>query len=219
MTAADWRASDAERERAVAALQHHHLAGRLDVGELEERVGRAYRAVTVGELRALVQDLPPAESAVVGGPGWAAVGARRPRGPGPAPAYAGFLARCGALALDTLVVGLGIGVLSVIGVNGQPIAWAAEALWPLYFVIGWAIGQTPGMLALGLRVVRVEDRRRPGLRRAIARLGGWLVAAAPMGLGFLWAAWDPGRQGWHDKVAGTMVVERTAPVARLPPGD
>ena len=52
------RASDAERERAVAALKRHYAAGRLGDEELERRVQRAYDAEWRGELRSLMRDLP-----------------------------------------------------------------------------------------------------------------------------------------------------------------
>jgi hypothetical protein len=52
------RASDAEREEAVACLQHHYTAGRLDHDELDARVEAAYAARTLGELEPLLLDLP-----------------------------------------------------------------------------------------------------------------------------------------------------------------
>jgi hypothetical protein len=52
------RASDNDRERAVAVLKRHYAAGRLDEDELESRVRRAYDAVWRGELRSLTRDLP-----------------------------------------------------------------------------------------------------------------------------------------------------------------
>ncbi|MEV6768071.1 DUF1707 domain-containing protein [Nocardia sp. NPDC051030] len=52
------RAGTAEREQAAAALSKHFADGRLDVGEYDERVGRAYSAKTVGELVELFTDLP-----------------------------------------------------------------------------------------------------------------------------------------------------------------
>src|SRR5206468_4193993 len=52
------RASDADRERAVAALKRHYAAGRLETEELERRVTRAYAAGWRGELRSLQRDLP-----------------------------------------------------------------------------------------------------------------------------------------------------------------
>src|SRR5687768_11574634 len=54
----DLRASDADRESVVARLRLHGEAGRLDVDELEERVGAAYAAKTHGDLTRLLRDLP-----------------------------------------------------------------------------------------------------------------------------------------------------------------
>jgi hypothetical protein len=62
------RVSDAERESAVGVLRDHGSAGRLDVEELEQRVGAAYAARTRGELDALVRDLPGAPPARRPGP-------------------------------------------------------------------------------------------------------------------------------------------------------
>ena len=53
------RASDADRERTAAALRRHHLDGRLDTDELQERLGRCYAARTHADLAALTADLPP----------------------------------------------------------------------------------------------------------------------------------------------------------------
>ena len=52
------RASDADRQRVVVALEHHTTAGRLKLDEFEERVEAALHAVTLGELVSLTRDLP-----------------------------------------------------------------------------------------------------------------------------------------------------------------
>src|SRR3954466_6418256 len=52
------RASDAERERVAEALRRHHLDGRLDTEELQERLERAYAARTTGALAPLLAHLP-----------------------------------------------------------------------------------------------------------------------------------------------------------------
>src|ERR671939_969835 len=52
------RAADADRERVAKFLREQHAVGRLTHDELEERVGRAYRAVTMGDLDRLIADLP-----------------------------------------------------------------------------------------------------------------------------------------------------------------
>ncbi|ASO22686.1 hypothetical protein FHR81_005248 [Actinoalloteichus hoggarensis] len=53
------RASNAERETFAVRLQQAFAEGRLDVGELDERLARAYAAKTIDELTPLVADLPP----------------------------------------------------------------------------------------------------------------------------------------------------------------
>jgi hypothetical protein len=55
---AELRASDADRDRTVAALRHHAAAGRLSIDELDARSERAYSARTLAELTELHADLP-----------------------------------------------------------------------------------------------------------------------------------------------------------------
>jgi hypothetical protein len=52
------RASDADRDRVAALLSEHHAAGRLTAEEFQERVDAALAAKTVGDLDALLADLP-----------------------------------------------------------------------------------------------------------------------------------------------------------------
>jgi hypothetical protein len=61
------RASDAERESVAGRLREHAVSGRLTPEELDERLGAAYAARTIGELDALLADLlspPPVPAAV-----------------------------------------------------------------------------------------------------------------------------------------------------------
>lgn len=56
-----------------------------------------------------------------------------------------------------------------------------------------------------------------GYGRALLRWLGMVVAGIPCYLGFLWVIWDPHKQGWHDKIASTVVVpESKHPVATWP---
>ena len=55
------RIGDAERDLVVSALHAHFAAGRLDQGEVEERLANALAAKTAGELRRTVMDLPNGE--------------------------------------------------------------------------------------------------------------------------------------------------------------
>ncbi|HOX42129.1 MAG TPA: RDD family protein [Myxococcota bacterium] len=75
-------------------------------------------------------------------------------------------------------------------------------------------GQTVGKMLLGLRVVRL-DGRSLGTGQALRRLAGMLLAALPGLAGFLWAAFDLERRGWHDRLGGTLVVRIRPPRAAL----
>jgi hypothetical protein len=52
------RASDADRQRVVAALERHTSAGRLTLDEFSDRVGQVFAAATIGELTLVTRDLP-----------------------------------------------------------------------------------------------------------------------------------------------------------------
>jgi len=84
-----------------------------------------------------------------------------------------------------------------------------EAIVGLIVVTFWAErGATPGKQALGVMIVDARTGGRPPLGRLVLRYVGYLLSALPLLLGFFWALWDPRRQGWHDKLAGTVVVVR-----------
>jgi uncharacterized RDD family membrane protein YckC len=77
----------------------------------------------------------------------------------------------------------------------------------LVYMIGfwtWK-GQTPGKMAMGIRIV-AADGGPIGLGRAIIRYLGFFVSAAILYLGFIMIAFDGRKQGLHDKIAGTFVV-------------
>jgi uncharacterized RDD family membrane protein YckC len=83
---------------------------------------------------------------------------------------------------------------------------------PAYFVLFWVlVGATPGKHILGLKVMRAGGQRI-SWARAIVRFFGYWISALPLFLGFLWILVDTRRQGWHDKLAGTIVAY-TWPVA------
>ncbi|MGZ6209278.1 MAG: RDD family protein [Syntrophales bacterium] len=68
-----------------------------------------------------------------------------------------------------------------------------------------AAGQTPGKMIFGLKVVQSTGEQMTfGL--AFLRWVGYIISAIIFYLGFAWIAFDPKKQGWHDKIAGTVVV-------------
>jgi uncharacterized RDD family membrane protein YckC len=75
-----------------------------------------------------------------------------------------------------------------------------------YFAFFWSlVGFTPGKAVLGLRVVK-RDGVKISFFRALLRFFMYWISAIPLFLGFLWVLWDPKRQAWHDKIAGTQVL-------------
>ena len=77
-------------------------------------------------------------------------------------------------------------------------------------------GATPGKMLIGASVVDAQSGGPPGLGRLVVRYLGYFVSIMPFMLGLLWVAFDPRKQGWHDKLARTVVV-RPARGAGVPP--
>ena len=77
----------------------------------------------------------------------------------------------------------------------------------LYIVIFWASfgGATIGKKVFGIKIVKVDDQPI-NYPRSILRWLCYLISSLPLFLGFFWMLWDPKKQTWHDKIAGTKVV-------------
>jgi uncharacterized RDD family membrane protein YckC len=79
----------------------------------------------------------------------------------------------------------------------------------VYFVGLWSqLGGTLGQRMLGLHVVDVATGKHIGIGRAIGRFIGYLISSFVLFIGLIWAAFDPRKQGWHDKMASTFVVRK-----------
>lgn len=120
---------------------------------------------------------------------------------------AGFWERMGAAFLDVILV-------AVVGHLAGP-------FFPLvmlaYFAGMWAWrGTSVGGIVLNLKVVR-QDGQPVTFVVALVRGLAAAFSAMVMFLGFFWIAWDKERQGWHDKIAGTVVIRvpRGAPLVCL----
>ncbi len=142
------------------------------------------------------------------------------------PAFApkgGFWRRAGAYLLDALVLGvIGFAVGLMVGAIGASLRMrqddtgiigqlAGDVLGLGYFLYFWSAhgsGQTPGMRALHLRVIRT-DGQYMSVGRAFLRNIGLGISTIVFGLGLVWVAFDKDKQGWHDKIADTYVI-RTA---------
>ena len=132
------------------------------------------------------------------------------------PDYAGFWQRAAAFAIDWLIalviiVPVMVLVFGVREVSLDP----AERSWDLlaFLALAGAVigfwrycGATPGKIALGIKIVDAASGGPPSLGRLALRFVGYFVSALPLYLGFLWAAVDRRKQGWHDKIARTIVI-------------
>ena len=117
----------------------------------------------------------------------------------------GFQRRLAAGAIDALLVFVVTGPLALLGIGG----FVIEALLPALAVLGFwrAYGATPGKLAVAARIVDARTGAAPSLGRLVARYAGYLVSMLPFFLGFAWIAIDRRKQGWHDKIARTVVID------------
>jgi uncharacterized RDD family membrane protein YckC len=140
---------------------------------------------------------------------------------GQGPVYAGFWRRVWAFLIDSFVFGLVwmLGLQLVLGPQALMFYEATEWPWEdrllalenlLLFLVTvgfWVLaGATPGKFLTGCEIRCVATGRRPGPLRAALRYAAYLLSILPLGLGFFWIAWDRRKQGWHDKIAGTVVV-------------
>lgn len=66
----EMRASDADRDKAAAALREHCAQGRIDVDELDDRLEGVYSARTLGDLQRVTRDLPEEDLYELPVPSW-----------------------------------------------------------------------------------------------------------------------------------------------------
>lgn len=90
----------------------------------------------------------------------------------------------------------------------QRIAGWASNIFSVVFVIGfwtWR-GQTPGKMLFKMRIIK-KDGSPIGLRDSILRFVGQIIGLTLLCIGFFMIGWDRRKQGLHDKIAGTYVVQ------------
>jgi uncharacterized RDD family membrane protein YckC len=122
---------------------------------------------------------------------------------------AGFWERMGAAFLDLVVVGF------ITGIAHRPLGFMLSFLDgpPVFFVVAlayfaglWAWkGTTIGGVVLKLQVVRHDGGPLTFLVALVRGLAA-AFSVVVFFLGFFWIGWDREKQGWHDKIAGTVVV-------------
>lgn len=142
--------------------------------------------------------------------------------------YAGFWIRVWASLIDSLLVMVIVGPLLwaiygpgyftgqftglVAGPADLLLSWVLPAVAVILF---WLARQaTPGKMVVGATIVDARTGGPLSPRQSLLRYLGYYLSLLPLCLGFVWIAVDGRKQGWHDKLAGTVVVvKRPQPVS------
>ena len=132
--------------------------------------------------------------------------------------YVGFWARGIAFLVDSILLSL---ITLPIGwfvygsvdndfeehLSGSSNLLISVVLPAVLLLVFWTQRQsTPGKMMLGARIVDANTGGEPDTGQWVLRYLGYYVSLFALGLGYLWIAFDPRKQGWHDKIAGTVVV-------------
>jgi uncharacterized RDD family membrane protein YckC len=90
----------------------------------------------------------------------------------------------------------------------QLIGILSSAIYMCYF-LSRAVGngQTPGKTLMGIRVVKKNGQPLSVIDAFIRNVLGYSISSFFLLIGFLWIFVDENRQGWHDKLAGTIVIK------------
>lgn len=134
--------------------------------------------------------------------------------------YAGFWIRVGAILIDiilllmiTLPLTLMIYGSDALSNNEEVFLGPADFLINNFFpffatIVFWMYkSATPGKMVLHLKVLDEETGNRLTLGQSIGRYFAYIPATLIFMLGILWVALDKKKQGWHDKLAKTIVIK------------
>ena len=142
------------------------------------------------------------------------------------PRYVGFWIRFAAFVIDSLWAMVLIGLLAAL-VLGQPdidldtvlqdpagtlVLLSRRLLFDLVAVaivvlVFWiARSATPGKMLFSAVIADAKTLGKPSKGQLIVRYLGYYLSILGLMLGFVWIAFDPRKQGWHDKLAGTVVI-------------
>jgi len=132
--------------------------------------------------------------------------------------YAGFWVRLGAVLIDMLIMAIVLYVpLSMI--YGEEYWMGNQVIYGFWdLLLGYILPiiatiwfwlrflGTPGKMALKLRIVDAETGQKMSTGQAIGRYFTYIPALLPLCLGLIWVGIDKKKQGWHDKLANTVVI-------------
>jgi uncharacterized RDD family membrane protein YckC len=132
--------------------------------------------------------------------------------------YVGFWARVGAALIDSVLLMMiilpalywwyGPEYFDAPNAVAGPLDVVLNWVFPAVAVIAfWIYRQaTPGKIVIGARIVDADSGQPPSTGQLIGRYFGYYLSIIPLCLGLIWVAFDKRKQGWHDKLARTVVI-------------
>jgi uncharacterized RDD family membrane protein YckC len=132
--------------------------------------------------------------------------------------YVGFWPRLGATVIDSILLSMVVYPLLYTIYGNQYFTDDRFIAGGGHFLVGYVLpaiaiiafwiyrSATPGKMAIRATIVDAKTFLQPSKGQLIGRYFAYYISAIPLGLGFLWIIRDPKKQGWHDKLAGTVVV-------------
>ncbi len=157
--------------------------------------------------------------------------------------YAGFWIRAAARIVDLVLILAAFNLFWLADRHGSEAGWWAPSFlgeesapsdagfslanvlrgvfffgFPVFYYVylHGAFGQTFGKMALKIKVLN-EDGSPLDFRKAFLRYLAYFLCDLTLDLGYIWAGFDPRKQGLHDKVCRTIVVHETPAPATPPP--
>ncbi|MEG0744836.1 MAG: RDD family protein [Acinetobacter sp.] len=129
--------------------------------------------------------------------------------------YAGFWIRLGASIIDNIIIMVALVPIGMLmgwnSMYSSEVTSTADWLWQIlmaaFCVFCWVkFAGTPGKRLLRLKVLDERTGENVTVGQGIIRYIGYFPAILVLFIGLIWVAFDPKKQGWHDKMAKTVVV-------------
>lgn len=133
--------------------------------------------------------------------------------------YAGFWSRVFASVLDSIIQLLILFPLVYFIFGSTPFVsqsfdlgssgYLIDFVTIVLIILFWKYrSATPGKMMMGIKIVDADTLGEVPLGRLILRFFGYIVSMLPFCLGFFWIAVDKRKQGFHDKIANTLVIHK-----------
>jgi len=134
------------------------------------------------------------------------------------PHYAGFWIRVAASLIDSILILVVIApiLMAIYGkeywLKSSPTVDLTSILinyiFPFTAIVTFWIfrSATPGKLMIHTKIVDASTGKKPTTGQFIIRYIGYYISMLPLFLGIIWVGLDKRKQGWHDKIAGTVVI-------------